>query len=59
MSLRRYEKNFAPKAQGYERAKPSSIQGSELPGRTEANAVAANAAPAVDAEAALVEVADT
>ena len=59
MSLRRYEKNFAPKAQGYERAKPSSIQGSELPGGTEANVAAANAVPAADVEAALAEAADT
>lgn len=59
MSLRRYEKNFAPKAQGYERAKPSSIQGSELPGRTEANDVVAKAVTVVDAEAVPVEDADT
>ena len=53
-------KKFAPKAQGLKRDKPSRLQGSELPGRPEANeVVAAVAAPEVDAEAALAEAADT
>ena len=52
-------KKFAPKAQGLKRDKPSRLQGSELPGRPEANEVVAAAVPVADVEAEPIEVADT
>ena len=58
MSLRRCEK-IAPKAQVFKKDKPSKLQGSELPRRADANDAVAVAAPVVDAQAVLVEVADT